>query len=98
MLLPLIEKPNDIKSLDPDLYEELCQEIRTFLIQKVSEHGGHLASNLGVVELTVALHLCMNLPEDKIVWDVGHQTYTHKILTGRRICTCPPVPPPRRSS
>ncbi len=84
MLLPLIEKPNDIKSLDPDLYEELCQEIRTFLIQKVSEHGGHLASNLGVVELTVALHLCMNLPEDKIVWDVGHQTYTHKILTGRR--------------
>lgn len=84
MLLETIQGPNDIKKLDAADYEKLAQEIRDFLIQKVSEHGGHLASNLGVVELTMALHLVLNLPKDEIVWDVGHQAYTHKLLTGRR--------------
>lgn len=62
----------------------MAQEIRNFLVENVSKTGGHLASNLGVVELTMALHLVLNLPKDKIVWDVGHQAYTHKILTGRK--------------
>lgn len=84
MILDRIKEANDIKSIDPSEYGELSQEIRDFLIQKISEHGGHLGSNLGAVELTMALHLVCNLPEDKIVWDVGHQSYTHKLLTGRR--------------
>ena len=83
-LLERIKKPNDIKKIPQDSYEELAEEIRQFLVEKVSETGGHLASNLGAVELTMALHLSLNLPEDKIVWDVGHQSYTHKLLTGRR--------------
>ena len=83
-LLERINKPNDIKKIPQDSYEELAQEIRQFLVEKVSMTGGHLASNLGAVELTMALHLSLNFPEDKIVWDVGHQSYTHKILTGRR--------------
>ena len=83
-LLERIKKPNDIKKIPQDSYEELAAEIRQFLVEKVSETGGHLASNLGAVELTMALHLSLNLPEDKIVWDVGHQSYTHKLLTGRR--------------
>ena len=83
-LLERINKPNDIKKIPQDSYEELAEEIRQFLVEKVSETGGHLASNLGAVELTMALHLSLNLPEDKIVWDVGHQSYTHKLLTGRR--------------
>ena len=83
-ILDKIEKPNDIKELEKDELRPLAKEIRRFLVQKISHTGGHLASNLGVVELTMALHLCCNLPEDKIVWDVGHQSYTHKILTGRK--------------
>lgn len=83
ILLEKINKANDIKSIDPSEYKQLASEIRHFLLDKVSKTGGHLASNLGAVELTMALHLCLDLPEDKIVWDVGHQSYTHKILTGR---------------
>lgn len=83
-LLDKIEKPNDIKVMEKDELRPLAKEIRQFLVHKISHTGGHLASNLGVVELTMALHLCCNLPEDKIVWDVGHQSYTHKILTGRK--------------
>lgn len=79
-----IEKTNDIKKLDPEEYAQLAQEIREFLIEKVSEHGGHLASNLGVVELTMALHLVFDMENDQVIWDVGHQSYTHKILTGRK--------------
>ena len=84
MLLEKINQPNDIKNIEKEDYKALAQEIREFLIHKISTSGGHLASNLGVVELTMALHLSLNFPEDKIVWDVGHQAYTHKILTGRR--------------
>ena len=84
MLLDQIKKENDIKSISPTDYEALAEEIRKFLIEKISVTGGHLGSNLGAVELTMALHLSLDLPEDKIVWDVGHQSYTHKLLTGRR--------------
>ena len=84
MALDKIRKENDIKYLSEDELKELPGEIRRFLIESISKTGGHLASNLGVVELTMALHLSFNLPEDKIVWDVGHQSYTHKILTGRK--------------
>ena len=83
MLLDKIEKANDIKKIDKSDYGELAEEIRQFLIEKISVTGGHLGSNLGAVELTMALHLALNLPEDKIIWDVGHQSYTHKILSGR---------------
>ncbi|MDY3726787.1 MAG: 1-deoxy-D-xylulose-5-phosphate synthase [Wujia sp.] len=83
-ILDRITKENDIKEIDRQEYPELAQEIREFLIEKVSEHGGHLASNLGTVELTMALHAVMNFPEDKLIFDVGHQSYTHKILTGRK--------------
>ena len=78
-----IKSPADIKKLNIDQLNDLCKDIRTFLIDSVSKTGGHLASNLGVVELTVALHYCFNAPEDKILFDVGHQSYIHKILTGR---------------
>ena len=84
MVLEKIQKENDIKKLTPEELELLKDEIRQFLIESISMTGGHLASNLGVVELTMALHLCFDLPKDKIVWDVGHQSYTHKILTGRK--------------
>lgn len=84
MILEKIEKPNDIKKIAPIEYNELASEIRSFLIENISKTGGHLASNLGVVELTMALHLVFNLPNDKLIWDVGHQAYTHKILTGRK--------------
>ncbi|MDO5403142.1 MAG: 1-deoxy-D-xylulose-5-phosphate synthase [Eubacteriales bacterium] len=84
MILEKINKPNDIKKLDPIEYNQLADEIRQFLVEKISVSGGHLASNLGVVELTMALHLVFNLPQDKLIWDVGHQAYTHKILTGRK--------------
>lgn len=83
-LLDRINKPNDIRAVPPSQYEELAQEIREYMIDTISVNGGHLASNLGVVELTMALHLVLEFPKDKIVWDVGHQSYTHKILTGRR--------------
>ena len=84
MLLEQIQKANDIKSIEKEDYGLLAQEIREFLIEKISVTGGHLGSNLGTVELTMALHLSLDLPEDKIIWDVGHQAYTHKLLTGRR--------------
>ena len=83
-LLEYIRQENDIKLIDRRDYGRLAEEIRAFLIEKISENGGHLGSNLGAVELTMALHLSLNLPEDKIIWDVGHQSYTHKILTGRK--------------
>ena len=83
-LLEQIEKVNDIKKIEKEKLPELAQEIRDFLVEKISTNGGHLASNLGVVELTMALHLSLNLPEDRLIWDVGHQSYTHKILTGRK--------------
>ncbi len=84
MLLEQIQQPNDIKNINKKEYDKLAEEIREFLIDKISVSGGHLGSNLGAVELTMALHLSLNLPEDKIIWDVGHQSYTHKLLTGRR--------------
>ena len=84
MILETIEKENDIKNVAPEDWDLLAEEIREFLINKISVTGGHLGSNLGAVELTMALHLSLNLPQDKIVWDVGHQSYTHKLLTGRR--------------
>lgn len=83
-MLERIQHANDIKKLNTTELQELAEEIRGFLIEKVSKTGGHLASNLGVVELTMAMHLVFELPEDKIIWDVGHQSYTHKILTGRK--------------
>lgn len=83
-MLERIQNANDIKKLDDAELKELAGEIREFLIEKISKTGGHLASNLGVVELTMAMHLILDLPEDKIIWDVGHQSYTHKILTGRK--------------
>jgi len=84
MLLEKIEQSSDIKKLKVEDYPVLAQEIRQFLLEKISRTGGHLASNLGVVELTMALHLAFDLPKDKIIWDVGHQAYTHKILSGRK--------------
>ncbi|MDO5415956.1 MAG: 1-deoxy-D-xylulose-5-phosphate synthase [Lachnospiraceae bacterium] len=84
MLLEGIHGPEEIKALSTEELEELAAEIRTFLIEKISHTGGHLASNLGVVELTIAMYLAFDLPKDKIVWDVGHQSYTHKILSGRK--------------
>ncbi|MGN0154883.1 MAG: 1-deoxy-D-xylulose-5-phosphate synthase [Lachnospiraceae bacterium] len=83
-LLENIKEPNDIKQYDVEEWKPLAEEIRTFLLEHVSKTGGHLASNLGCVELTMALHLVLDLPKDKIIWDVGHQSYTHKILTGRQ--------------
>ena len=83
-MLERIQKENDIKELNPEELDELALEIREFLIEKISKNGGHLASNLGVVELTMAMHLVFELPRDKIIWDVGHQSYTHKLLTGRK--------------
>lgn len=84
MILDKIKKENDIKKLSKAEVALLPAEIRSFILDNVSRTGGHLASNLGTVELTMALHLCMNFPEDKLVFDVGHQSYTHKILTGRK--------------
>ena len=83
-LLDSINYANDIKKINKEDYIRLAEEIREFLIDKVSEKGGHLASNLGAVELTMALHLCMDFPKDKLIFDVGHQAYTHKLLTGRK--------------
>ncbi|MFN3594434.1 MAG: 1-deoxy-D-xylulose-5-phosphate synthase [Thiobacillaceae bacterium] len=83
-LLERIESPRDLKSLDRADLKRLAEELRAFIIASVAKTGGHLASNLGVVELTIALHRVFDTPEDRIVWDVGHQTYAHKILTGRR--------------
>ena len=83
-ILDNINSPTDIKNLSEYELNELADEIRTVLIETVSENGGHLASNLGVVELTLAIHKVFNMPVDKIVWDVGHQSYAHKIITGRK--------------
>ena len=83
-ILDKINKPNDIKKVIPEEYPVLAKEIREFLIQNISKTGGHLASNLGAVELTMALHVCLDFPKDKLIWDVGHQSYTHKVLTGRK--------------
>lgn len=83
-ILEQIKGPNDIKKVKTESYERLAEEIRGFLLEHISQSGGHLASNLGVVELTMALHIAMDFPEDKLIFDVGHQSYTHKILTGRK--------------
>src|SRR5574343_547990 len=83
-LLESITCPADLRKLDPGQLPALADELRHFLIDSVSRTGGHLSSNLGTVELTIALHYVFNTPEDRIVWDVGHQTYAHKVLTGRR--------------
>ena len=83
-MLEKINSPEDIKKLSLNEKEELAQEIRNYILEVVSKNGGHLASNLGIVELTLALHTVFNVPEDKIIWDVGHQSYVHKIITGRR--------------
>lgn len=82
-ILSKISGPEDIKRLDQRSLEVLAKEIRSVIVETVAKNGGHLGSNLGVVELTIALHMCFSSPRDKIVWDVGHQTYTHKLLTGR---------------
>ena len=84
MIIDRINSPKDLKKLSLDKLNIVAREIRAFLIEKISNSGGHLASNLGVVELTLALHYCFNSPRDKIIWDVGHQSYVHKILTGRK--------------
>ena len=83
-MLERINGPQDIKELNREELDILASEIRRFLIEKISATGGHLASNLGVVELTMAMYLTFDLPKDKIIWDVGHQAYTHKILSGRK--------------
>lgn len=83
-MLEKIQKPNDIKKIPADQLPALAEEIREFIIESLSKAGGHLASNLGVVELTIAMHRVFDLPKDKLIWDVGHQSYTHKILTGRK--------------
>lgn len=83
-LLDKINSTKDLKKLNIKEKIKLSEEIREFIIEKISKTGGHLASNLGVVELTIAIHAIFNLPKDKVIWDVGHQTYIHKILTGRK--------------
>lgn len=83
-MLEKIQKPNDIKKIPADQLPALAEEIREYIIESLSKTGGHLASNLGVVELTIAMHRVFDLPKDKLIWDVGHQSYTHKILTGRK--------------
>ena len=83
-LIEQIHSPKDVKNLTINEKNALAKEIREYILEVVSQNGGHLASNLGVVELTIALHSIFNVPEDKIIWDVGHQSYVHKIITGRR--------------
>jgi 1-deoxy-D-xylulose-5-phosphate synthase len=83
-LLSTINAPSDLRSLARADLHTVAHELREHVLQSVSKTGGHLSSNLGTVELTVALHYVFNTPEDRLVWDVGHQTYPHKILTGRR--------------
>ena len=83
-LLDSISSPQDLKKLAPGQLPQLCEEIRSFLIESVSQTGGHLSSNLGTIELIVAFHRVFQTPVDKILFDVGHQCYTHKLLTGRR--------------
>src|SRR6267154_1883897 len=83
-LLRKIKYPSDLKEIKVDELKQVCQELRQYIIDVVSVNGGHFAASLGVVELTVALHYILNTPYDQLVWDVGHQAYGHKILTGRR--------------
>src|SRR5256885_7490298 len=83
-LLQKIDSPADLKKISKEQLHHVCQELRQFIIDVVSVNGGHFAASLGVVELTVALHYILNTPYDQLVWDVGHQAYGHKILTGRR--------------
>ena len=83
-LLPSINSPEDLRRLRPEQLPQVCDELRQFLINSLSTNPGNFASNMGAVELTVALHYVFNTPYDRIVWDVGHQAYGHKILTGRR--------------
>ncbi len=84
MILDEVQYPKDLKKLTPEQLEQLCEEIREFLVDAVTTHGGHLGSNLGVVEMTIALHRVFDSPDDVILWDTGHQAYVHKLLTGRR--------------
>ncbi|MFT7497334.1 MAG: 1-deoxy-D-xylulose-5-phosphate synthase, partial [Urechidicola sp.] len=83
-ILSQIDSPSDVRSLDEEQLPELAEELRAFIIESLSKTGGHLASGLGSVEITIALHYLFNTPNDRLVWDVGHQCYPHKILTGRR--------------
>ena len=83
-MLEKIKSSEDVKKLSKQEKTELAEEIRKYILEVVSENGGHLASNLGVVELTIALHSVFDMSKDKIIWDVGHQSYVHKILTGRK--------------
>ena len=83
-LLDSINSPAQLRNLELKQLPEFAKELRNFLIESVSKTGGHLSSNLGTVELTIALHYVFNTPHDQLVWDVGHQTYAHKVLTGRR--------------
>src|SRR5207244_1708067 len=83
-LLKTVDDPSALRALDRRGLRRLADELRTFILESVSQTGGHLSSNLGTVELTIALHHVFNTPYDRLVWDVGHQTYPHKILTGRR--------------
>ena len=83
-LLDKIQEPKDLRRLSPDQLPQLCAEIRRFMLEALSVNPGHLGANLGAVEITVAMHYVFDTPEDRIVWDVGHQAYVHKILTGRR--------------
>src|SRR6187455_2219258 len=83
-LLDSVTDPSKLRLLERKLLPQLADELRQFLVESVSKTGGHLSSNLGTVELTIALHYVFNTPYDRLVWDVGHQTYPHKILTGRR--------------
>jgi 1-deoxy-D-xylulose-5-phosphate synthase len=83
-LLQTIDSPDDLKNVPKEKLHQVCNELRQYIIDVVSVHGGHFAASLGVVELTVALHYVYNTPYDQLVWDVGHQAYGHKILTGRR--------------
>src|SRR5580698_6014490 len=83
MILPSIETPADVKGLNEEQLAQLCEEIRTFIVETVTTTGGHLGSNLGVVELTLALHRVFDSPKDVILWDTGHQAYIHKLVTGR---------------
>ena len=83
-ILETINSPSDLKRLHRSRLPELAAEIRETIVETVSANGGHLASNLGAVELTLAIHYVFDIPEDKVIWDVGHQAYTHKLLTGRR--------------
>jgi len=83
-LLETIDDPAQLRQLDRRGLHQLAEELRTFIVESVAGTGGHLSSNLGTVELTIALHYVFRTPEDRLIWDVGHQTYGHKILTGRR--------------